>query len=146
MQIRMKSPLLLLALVLLWANGAAAQLTVLNTTVPASFALTGFLQAATLKPGGAPNAGGTLTVNNITVIVPDNSVIQMPAHALTWAELFDPKQSAPVFDSSLPAQATPPINHPANNSIGLPMTGLALSDTPANVAAGTFPGFFPGRL
>src|SRR6202047_4209409 len=96
MQIRMKSPLLLVALALLWANGAAAQLTVLNTNVPASFALTGFLQAATLKPGGAPNAGGTLTVNNITVIVPDNSVIQMPAHALTWAELFDPKQSAPV--------------------------------------------------
>ena len=61
--------------------------------------MTGFLQAATLKPGGAPNAGGTLTVNNITVIVPDNSVIQMPAHALTWAELFDPTQSAPVFDS-----------------------------------------------
>ena len=143
MQIRMKSPLLLVALALLWANGAAAQLTVLNTNVPASFALTGFLQAATLKPGGAPNAGGTLTVNNITVIVPDNSVIQMPAHALTWAELFDPKQSAPVFDSSLPAQATPPINHPANNSIGLPMTGLALSDTPANAAAGIFPGFFP---
>jgi len=79
MQIRMKSPLLLVGLALLWANGAAAQLTVLNTTVPASFALTGFLQAATLKPGGAPNAGGTLTVNNITVIVPDNSVIQMPA-------------------------------------------------------------------
>ena len=73
------------ALGLLWATGASAQLTVLNTNVPAAFALTGFLQAATLKPGGAPNAGGTLTVNNITVIVPDNSVIQMPAHALTWA-------------------------------------------------------------
>ena len=128
---------------MLWATGASAQLTVLNTNVPAAFALTGFLQAATLKPGGAPNAGGTLTVNNITVIVPDNSVIQMPAHALTWAELFDPAQSAPVFDSALPAQATPPINHPANNSIGQPMTGLALTDTPRMRRPVRFAGFFP---
>src|SRR5215472_4915320 len=122
----------------LWADEASAQLSVLNSSVPASFALTGFLQGATLKPGGAANAGGTLTVNNITVIVPDNSVIQMPAHALTWAQLFDPAQSAPVFDSALPTQATPLINHPANNAIGQPMTGLALTDTPPTAASGTF--------
>jgi hypothetical protein len=143
MQIRMKSPLLVVALIVLWAFGAAAQLTVLNSNVPTAFAMTGFLQAAMLKAGGAPNAGGTLTINNITVIVPDNSVIQMPAHALTWAELFDPAQSAPMFNTALPAQATPPINHPAANSAGQPMTGLALSDAPATPAAGTFPGLFP---
>jgi hypothetical protein len=143
MKIRMTLPLLLVALALLWASGAAAQLTVLNTNVPAAFAITGFLQSATLKPGGAPNAGGTLTVNNITVIVPDNSIIQMPAHALTWAELFDPAQSAPVFDGAIPLPATPLINHPATNSIGLPMTGLALADAPANIAPGTYAGFFP---
>jgi hypothetical protein len=105
--------------------------------------MTGFLQAATLKPGGAPNAGGTLTVNNITVIVPDNSVIQMPAHPMTWAQLFDPAKSKPVFDTALPPQATPPVNHPATNAIGQPMTGLALSDAPTNAAAGAFAGFFP---
>jgi hypothetical protein len=143
MQIRAKLPLLAVAIALLSASGAAAQLTVLNSNVPPAFAMTGFLQAATLKPGGAPNAGGTLTVNNITVIVPDNSVIQMPAHALTWAQLFDPAQSAPVFDTALPAQATPPINHPPANAAGQPITGLALSDAPANPTAGTFAGFFP---
>jgi hypothetical protein len=121
-----------------------AQLTVLNGTVPAAFAVGGFIQAATLKPGGAANAGGTLTVNGITMIVPDNSIIQMPAHALTWAELFDVTQSAPVFDTAIPAQTKPPINHPATNTLGLPMTGLALSDAPATApAAGTFPGMFP---
>lgn len=126
------------------ATAAGAQLTTLNSTVPASFAMTGFIQAATLNPGSAANAGGTLTINNITMIVPDNSVIQMPAHALTWAQLFAVTQSAPIFDNSIPAQATPPINHPAVNSIGLPMTGLALSDAPAAPpAAGTFPGPFP---
>ncbi len=143
MQIRMMSLLLSAALASLWASGAAAQPTVLNTNVPAAFAMTGLLQAATLNPGGAPSAGGTLTVNNITIIVPDNSVIQMPAHALTWAGLFDPAQSGPVFDGALPPPATPPVNHPANNSIGQPMTGLALSDTPANPPAGAFTGFFP---
>jgi hypothetical protein len=142
-RIRLTPLLVPVALGLLSATGASAQLTVVNANVPAAFALTGFLQAATLKPGGAPNAGGTLTVNNITVIVPDNSVIQMPAHALTWAELFDPAQSAPVFDSALPAQTTPPINHSANNSIGQPITGLALTDTPPTAASGTFAGFFP---
>jgi hypothetical protein len=124
-------------------HSVQAQLTVLNSTVPAGFAMTGFIQQATLKPGGAANAGGTLTINNITMIVPDNSVIQMPAHPLTWAELFNVNQSAPVYDSAIPAQATPPINHPANNAIGQPITGLALSDAPATQAAGTFPGIFP---
>lgn len=123
---------------------ATAQLTVLNSNVPAAFGMIGFIQAATLKPGGAPNAGGTLTINNITMIVPDNSIIQMPAHALTWAQLFDITQSAPVFDNALPAQTTPPINHPASNAAGQPMTGLALSDGPvAPPAAGVFPGPFP---
>jgi hypothetical protein len=142
MQIR-KTSLLLFAFALSWTSCAMAQLTVLNANVPASFAMTGFLQAATLKPGGAPNAGGTLTINNITIIVPDNSVIQMLSHALTWAELFDPKQSAPVFDGVLPPQTTPVVNHAATNSLGQPMTGLALSDAPANATAGTFAGFFP---
>ena len=143
MQFKPQSFLLIAIAATLWVGSTVAQPTVLNSNVPASFALTGFLQAATLKPGGAPNAGGTLTVNNITVIVPDNSVIQMPAHALTWAQLFDPAQSAPVFDSALPAQAPPPVNHPATNSIGQRMTGLALADTPRSVTSGGFPGFFP---
>ncbi|MBV8402358.1 MAG: hypothetical protein JOZ17_27095 [Acetobacteraceae bacterium] len=136
--------LLLMALGPVGATVAHAQLTVLNGNVPAGFAMTGFIQAATLKPGGAANAGGTLTVNNITMIVPDNTVIQMPAHTLTWAQLFDTKQSAPVFDSALPPPPVPPITHPPTNSIGQPITGLALSDAPTTGAgAGALlgPGF-----
>jgi hypothetical protein len=143
MQRFMKTVLWTMTTGLLWATTANAQLTVLNSKVPSGFGMTGFIQAATLKPGGAANAGGTLTINNITMIVPDNSVIQMPAHALTWAQLFDPKQSAPVFDNAIPTQATPPINHPAKNALGQPITGLALADAPQNPGAGTFPGFFP---
>src|SRR5215468_2149569 len=141
---RSKTAPLMMALALLWATVANAQLTALNSNVPAGFEMTGFIQAATLKPGGAANAGGTLTINNITMIVPDNSVIQMPAHALTWAQLFDPNQSAPTFDQALPAPATPPLNHPDVNALGQPITGLALADAPPTPApAGTFPGVFP---
>ncbi len=139
-----KNTLMIAAVGLSWASVANAQLTVLNSEVPASFAMTGFLQAATLKPGGAANAGGTLTVNNITVIVPDNSVIQMPAHPMAWAQLFDVAQSAPVFDAAIAASPTPPINHPAANALGMPITGLALADAPAvPPATGAFPGVFP---
>ena len=98
-----KTVVLSMGLGLLWATAANAQLTVFNSDVAAGFAVTGFIQAATLKPGGAANAGGTLTINNITMTVPDNSVIQMPANKLTWAQLFDVKQSAPVYDNSISA-------------------------------------------
>ena len=138
-----KTVVLLMGLPLLWTSAAKAQLTVFNSNVPAGFAVTGYIQSATLKPGGAANAGGTLTINNITMTVPDNSVIQMPANKLTWAQLFDVKQSASVYDNSI-QPAPPTVNHPNNNALGLPMTGLALSDAPATpAAAGTFPGFFP---
>ncbi|HJS85449.1 MAG TPA: hypothetical protein VJ779_08310 [Acetobacteraceae bacterium] len=122
--------LLLMALGPFGAAVAHAQLAVLNSNVPAGFAITGFIQAATLKPGGAANAGGTLTVNNITITVPDNMVVQMPAHPLTWAQLFDTKQSTPVHDNALPPQPVPPITHPTTNSLGQPITGLALADAP----------------
>jgi len=136
--------MIMAAVGLIWTAAAHAQLTVLNSEVPASFAMTGFLQAATLKPGGAANAGGTLTFNNITMVVPDNSVIQMPAHPLTWTQLFDPARSAPAFDTAIPVSPTPPLNHPAANSLGLPMTGLALADAPATApGVGVFPGVFP---
>src|ERR1700760_1740954 len=83
-------------------------------------------------PGGDPEAGGApvrgpLTVNDTTAIVPRQFGDSNKANALPWAELFDAARSKPVFDTTLPPQATPLINHPATNSIGQPMTGLALS-------------------
>jgi K319-like protein len=71
------------------------------------FDMTGFLQAATFD-GPDLLAGGTLKVNGHTVIVPRNTLVQMPATALTWAELF--------------TLAPPPY--------GPNQTGMALSDSP----------------
>src|ERR1700750_3256111 len=60
------------------------------------FDMLGFIQSATLDDGSmCPNVdpllvGGTVTLNGITMIVPCNTILQMPATALTWAQLFDP--------------------------------------------------------
>lgn len=130
---------LVIALSLIWAAGANAQLTVFNSNVPAGFCQSGLIQQATVDTA-AVNSGGTLTMNGITMIVPTNTVVQMPANTLTWAQLFDPAVSLAVYDNTIPAQATPPINHP------LGMTGLALADAPATfppAVPGAYPGPFP---
>jgi hypothetical protein len=63
--------------------------------VPPAFDMTGFIQDATLdtsnaicKPTHARLAGGTVTLNGIKVIIPCNTVLQLPAATLSWADLF----------------------------------------------------------
>jgi hypothetical protein len=113
--------ILILALGLLWATGASAQLTVLNTNVPAGFGQAGFIQAATLDATG----GGTLTMNGVTMIVPANSVVQFPANTLRWADLFDPTVYAPIYD---PGLGTAPTNLSILCATAGSCTGLALAD------------------
>jgi len=116
---RFKFSALLLGLILLWAPRAYA----VTPAPPAQFDVTGFIQEATLDTTGGicvptdPKlAGGTMTVNGVKMIVPCNTILQMPATSLTWAELFDRAVSDPV----------PP--GPSRQSAG--QTGLALSDSP----------------
>jgi hypothetical protein len=98
------------------------------------FDMLGFIQSATLDdgsmcPGVDPAlAGGTVTLNGITMIVPCNTILQMPATALTWAQLFDSALSAPVN--------MPPANGRGLQSSG--QSGLALQDTPAPFAYPSF--------
>ncbi len=90
--------------------------------VPPQFDITGFIQEATLDTDGTicqasdPRlAGGTLRVNSIKVVVPCNTVLQMPAATLTWQELFSlaPRDIGLALDAN-----------------GTPVqTGLALADT-----------------
>ncbi len=126
---------LFLALGLLWAIGAWAQT---QTPPTPQFFFTGFIQEATLDTTGAictPAAqvnaagvpidvsrlhGGTVTVNGIRMIVPCNTLLQLPAATKMWADLFDPLVAAPVgsnVGSPLPVQA-----------VG--QTRLALADSP----------------
>jgi len=79
-------------------------------TLPLStqFDVTGFLQEATVSGSGA-TAGGTMKVNGHLITVPTNTIVILPANAVTWQELF--------------AQSPAPYTGSA--------TGMAAADTPA---------------
>ena len=104
--------------------------------VPPQFDITGFIQEAGLDRDGTvckasdPRlAGGAVKVNSITVTVPCNTILQMPAATLTWQELF----SLAPRDIGLPI-----------GSDGIPtQTGLALSDTVNRASASGYNGPLP---
>ncbi len=66
--------------------------------VPTQFDVIGHIQSAAVDhrvcPGSAnldPRLyGGWVTVNGVEITIPCNTILQMPATSLTWAELFDP--------------------------------------------------------
>ncbi|MGO4599463.1 PKD domain-containing protein [Terrabacter sp. 2RAF25] len=94
------------------ANGAVAPLVApaINPTVASStqFDITGFMQTATLNTPGDVHSGGTLTVNGHKIVIPAETIVILPASALTWQELF----------THAPAPYGPT------------QTGMALADTP----------------
>ncbi len=92
---------------LAWAGAAGAQQPL--QAVGSPFDMVGFIEAATLDAPGDVLAGGTLQVNGHTVVVPRNTILQMPAFAATWQQLF--------------TMAPPPY--------GPVQTGLAATDNPA---------------
>lgn len=96
---------LMLALLLL-AGGAGAQAVVAPVS---QFDLTGFLQEATVDTATDVLSGGTLKLNGHVITVPRNTVVILPAAALTWQQLFElaPAPYAPT------------------------QTGMALADLPA---------------
>ena len=71
-----------------------------NTARLHGFDLTGFIQKVTVGTAGCTGTvtspGGTLVVNGITVVVPCNSIIQMPANTLTWPEAIDLATANPL--------------------------------------------------
>ncbi len=94
------------------AGAAQAQLPMPGST---GFDITGFMQEATLDPTcqADPHCGGTIKVNGHVIVVPKEIVIQFPANALTWQEMF--------------AQAPAPYGLAA---AGGPSSGLAMADLP----------------
>lgn len=96
----------ILSAVILLATFAVGQLPIPPST---QFDITGFLQEATVTNAGDAHSGGTLRVNGHTVTVPRETIVILPANALTWQELF--------------AKAPAPYTGVA--------TGMALADLPA---------------
>src|SRR4051794_24598868 len=107
------SAALALALAAIWTPAhVSAQLPLPAATL---FEMTGFVQKATLDDPNDPFSGGTLTMNNHLIVIPRNTIFQMPATALTWTELF--------------SQAPAPygLNSGGNQEH---QSGLALNDSP----------------
>ena len=96
----LKLTMVVMVVGLVWVAGAFAAPA--PPVQPSQFGITGFIEEATLNPRVGTNPGnprlygGTLTVNGIKMIVPNNSIIQMPATSMTWADLFNPAKSASV--------------------------------------------------
>ena len=66
--------------------------------VSTQFDITGHIQSAAVDRRVCPGLtnldsrlyGGWVTVNGVEIVIPCNTILQMPATSLTWAELFDP--------------------------------------------------------
>lgn len=97
-------------------RNAAVAAAVLTLPASTQFDLTGFIQSATLNPACAGDAhcGGVLVLNGHVVTVPKETIVILPANALTWQELF--------------AQSPAPYTGGA--------TGMAMADVP--VPASTY--------
>ena len=77
---------------------------------PVPFDITGAIESLTVLSPGNAYSGGSIVVNGITVIIPANLVVTLPAAYKTVGQLF--------IDSPVPNQS-----------------GLALNDTPPPIAA-----------
>ena len=120
------------SLLLFVANMPAAAQSGALTTESAGFDTVGFIQAATIDPpigtAGDLLSGGTIKVNDHVIIVPANSIVQMPAATLSWGQVF--------------AQA------PATVSRFGTASGLALADclAPVGVGVGCMPGTWEAHV
>jgi hypothetical protein len=77
----------------------------LSPTLIHGFDVTGFIEDATVDGTICPGAhraqyGGSVKVNGLTITVPCNSVIQMPANTLAWADFVNGGPSLALKDMS----------------------------------------------
>ena len=126
------------------------------------FTTIGFLQAAVVNGSECPDLpstqwGGTATVNNLSIVIPCNTVLQMPAATFRWADLFDShgftSTQSPVAELTLPVSGSTFGGHhfrfpsteiriEGNNVGGRYIAGLVyMSQQSINSATGLITGF-----
>ena len=91
------------------ASAAGVGQTAVSGIAPSiQFDVIGVIQSATVDAIADPHSGGALLVDGHQIVVPANTIVTLPANALTWQELF--------------THAPAPYTNVA--------TGLALKDSP----------------
>lgn len=84
------------------------------------FDVTGFVQQATADPTLCPalpaaQAGGRIVLNGMTITVPCNSIVQMPANTLSWVDSIDiatANHQSLALDGTGSGSAAPSANTP----------------------------------
>ena len=118
---------------------AAAQSYALPTE-SAGFDLLGFIQAATIDhpvgTAGSLLSGGTIKVNDHVIIVPANTILQMPAATLSWGQVFAQNPLATTNGAA------------TDLSMGGTRSGLAIDDCapPVGTGIGCLPGTWEAHV
>lgn len=106
------------ALAISIAAGLAPLASRAQLTIPAStqFDVTGFIQEMSLDPSCAADAhcGGSIKLNGQLITIPKETIVILPANALSWQELF--------------AQAPAPYG--LVTAKGVPEAGMSMDDLP----------------
>ena len=130
-------------------GGVVAPLAAVPDPMPAQFDLTGYLERAAVDPAMCPNLdprlwGGSATINGQDVIIPCNTILQMPAFSTTWSDLF---ALAPADLLATPNTGTPSSTWQSGLALGdtLKAGALGLLDTPWTAPAGR-PTSYSARL
>jgi hypothetical protein len=113
------------------------------------FDVTGFLQNATVDGSLCPDLsanqwGGTAIVNSIKYVIPCNTILQMPAAAFTWADLFNASAFPPglALAAATPVFPSVEIRLVGNMVDGQNIAGLVfISQQSLNMGAGIITGF-----
>jgi hypothetical protein len=104
---------------------------------------TGFIQDATVSSDNSAcpdvtednRLGGTVTINNTTIVVPCNMVVQMPANTMTWADMVHGGPSLAFKDGAFPSFEMRVVGNIVD---GKHMAGLMFaSQQSANTGSGT---------
>jgi hypothetical protein len=92
--------------------------------IAAPFDMTGFIQSATVDNPNDLFSGGSITINNIKMIVPRNTLLQFPATGMTWQEAFAlapapyTKLQTGLAMNDVPRPATTYEAHVVGNRVG----------------------------
>ncbi|HEX7288668.1 MAG TPA: hypothetical protein VF532_20960, partial [Candidatus Angelobacter sp.] len=93
--VRLVSLLIMLAMALTaWGQ--------LKQPPPGPFDMVGLIQSATMNgPAGCVLCGGTIKINNIVITVPVNTIVEMPATALSWGQVFSQNPTGNVLETGM---------------------------------------------
>ena len=125
---------LVIAAVFEFASGPAAQVAPVQVSSP--FDIIGFIQDATVDAPGDVFSGGTISVNGTKVIIPRNTVLQMPAATLAWQEVF----------AKAPAGYAPKRSGLAMNDVPTPASTYEVHIMGNRVVSGTSDQFIAGLV